>query len=256
MIEKTIVPIKAFNDNYIWCLRNGKHALVVDPGDANPVLDYLAQEELNLVAILITHHHPDHVGGNRTLLSKFNVPIYGPKKENIPGISQKLSEGDSVFIKELEQGFKIIEIPGHTLGHIGYYDDSLLLCGDTLFSCGCGRLFEGTPEQMFHSLQKIANLPDHTLIFCTHEYTEANIEFALSVEPQNKELMEFKDKVLDLRSKGLPSLPVSLRQEKLTNPFLRAHLPSVAKSTLIEKQSGRTNPIEVFTYLRKWKDSF
>ena len=256
MTETAIVPIKAFNDNYIWCLRDGKHALVVDPGDASPVLDYLSQERLDLVAILITHHHPDHVGGNETLLSKFNIPVYGPKRENIPGISQKLSEGDVVQIKELQKTFTVIDIPGHTLGHIGYHDKSVLLCGDTLFSCGCGRLFEGTPRQMYDSLKKITELPDEILIYCTHEYTESNIKFALHVEPQNKELIELRDRVREIREKGLPSLPVTLKQEKDTNPFLRVHLPSVAKSTMIDGQSKQSNPVDVFTHLRKWKDSF
>ncbi len=256
MTIKSIVPIKAFHDNYIWCLRNGENAVVVDPGDANPVFDYLNKEKLNLVGILITHHHPDHVGGNKTLLSKFQVPIYGPKKEKIPGITHCLEEGDQIFIKDINQNFRIIDIPGHTLGHIGYYNDKLLFCGDTLFSCGCGRLFEGTPKQMYQSLAKIAGLPDEIMIFCGHEYTEANINFALSVEPENKNLSDFQNKVKLLRDQGLPSLPVRLSQEKQTNPFLRVHKPNIARTLINNRKVSSTHPKDVFAALRKWKDYF
>ena len=256
MPQNTITPIKAFHDNYIWCLQNGKYALVVDPGDPNPVINYIIKQKLELVAILITHHHPDHVGGNKSLIEKFNVPVYGPSTEIIPGISHKLVEGDRVFINELGLDFTILDIPGHTLGHIAYHHDKILFCGDTLFSCGCGRLFEGTPQQMYTSLMKIAQLPDDTVIYCTHEYTEANIKFALHVDPLNKELIRYKNKVKFLRKKGLPSLPVTLAKEKQTNPFLRSHKPNLAQAVSKHRGVKSNRPSDIFAALREWKDSF
>ena len=179
----TIVPIRAFQDNYIWCLRRGTAAVVIDPGDANPVLDYLANEDLRLAAILTTHHHGDHVGGNTTLLSKYNVPVFGPALEKIPGITRPLREGDAIEVPGVGLHLRVLDVPGHTAGHIAYYGEGLLFCGDTLFSCGCGRLFEGTAAQMHSSLSKLAARPRDTLVYCAHEYTLSNLRFARAADP-------------------------------------------------------------------------
>ena len=183
-----VVPVKAFKDNYVWTLRNATHAAVVDPGEARPVLDYLQREKLVLAAILATHHHPDHVGGIAELRRSFAVPVYGPKNEPIPTLTQPVAEGDRVAIPELGVNFSVLDIPGHTRAHIAYYGAGALFCGDTLFACGCGRLFEGTAEQMYASLAKLAALPDETKVYCGHEYTLANIGFAKAVEPGNSAL--------------------------------------------------------------------
>ena len=180
-----VVPVSAFRDNYVWTLRRGKHAAVVDPGEAAPVLDYLARENLSLAAILATHHHADHVGGIAELRQKYEVPVYGPKGEPIATLTHPVSEGDRVSIPELGVSFSVLDIPGHTRAHIAYYGAGALFCGDTLFACGCGRVFEGTAEQMLQSLTKLAALPDETKVYCGHEYTLANIRFARAVDPDN-----------------------------------------------------------------------
>jgi hydroxyacylglutathione hydrolase len=183
-----IVPLPALRDNYIWTLRAGRHAAVVDPGEARPVLEYLARGRLELVAILATHHHPDHVGGIPELLAKGRVPVFGPKGEPIATLTRPVGEGDTVEIPALGLALSVLDIPGHTRAHIAYYGAESLFCGDTLFACGCGRLFEGTPEQMMSSLAKLAALPDSTRVYCGHEYTLANIAFAQQVEPKNAAL--------------------------------------------------------------------
>src|SRR3954468_1521332 len=187
-MEPRIVPISAFKDNYVWTLRNERYAAVVDPGEARPVLDYLAREKLQLAAILATHHHPDHVGGIAEILARHKAPVYGPRNEPIETLTQPVSEGDEVAVPELGVRFSVLDIPGHTRAHIAYYGAGALFCGDTLFACGCGRLFEGTAQQMYASLQKLAALPDDTKVYCGHEYTLANIGFAKSVEPRNAAL--------------------------------------------------------------------
>ena len=185
MNEIEIFPVCAFNDNYIWTLRQDGKAAVVDPGDAAPVLDYLRAEKLELTAILNTHHHADHVGGNAELLSHYRVPVYGPHDERIPTVSHRLREGDRFTLAHFGIEFSIFEIPGHTRSHIAFYGSDMLFCGDTLFACGCGRLFEGTPQQMYTSLAKLAALPDPTRVYCGHEYTIANIRFARAAESEN-----------------------------------------------------------------------
>ncbi|HNP51280.1 MAG TPA: hydroxyacylglutathione hydrolase, partial [Nitrosomonas nitrosa] len=180
-----IYPVRAFKDNYIWVIRDQHYAAIVDPGDAVPVMAYLQQQNLQPIAILNTHHHHDHTGGNIALLTAFALPVYGPAKENIPGLTHRLSEGDTIHLAELSLDLSILDIPGHTAGHIAYYGANLLFCGDTLFACGCGRIFEGTPQQMYTSLQKLTKLPDDTLIYCAHEYTLANIRFATAIDPNN-----------------------------------------------------------------------
>jgi hydroxyacylglutathione hydrolase len=252
----TVAPIRAFKDNYIWCLRRGTQAAVVDPGDAGPVFDYLRSEGLQLTAILNTHHHADHVGGNTDLLSKYNVPIFGPARENIPGVTRKLSEGDEIEVPGIGVRLRVLDIPGHTAGHIACYGDGVLFCGDTLFSCGCGRLFEGTPAQMHASLGKLADLPGETLVYCGHEYTLANLRFAEAAEPGNPALAERRSAALAALDRGHPTLPSTIAVERATNPFLRVREPALINSA--SRRAGRalTNPVEVFAALRKWKDGF
>src|SRR3954451_18586759 len=229
-MEPRIVPISAFKDNYVWTLRNERHAAVVDPGEARPVLEYLAREKLELAAILATHHHPDHVGGIAELVRHYRVPVFGPKNEPIATLTHPVSEGDRISVPELAMQFEVLDIPGHTRAHIAYYGAGALFCGDTLFACGCGRLFEGTAQQMYTSLQKLAALPDDTKVYCGHEYTLANIGFAKSVEPSNAALSAREGRDRDKRAAGRPTLPSTLGEEKATNPFLRCRESAVVDS--------------------------
>lgn len=253
-----IVPVSAFKDNYIWTLRearsDARSAAVVDPGEARPVLEYLAREKLELVAILATHHHADHVGGIAELLKKYDVPVYGPRNEPIPTLTNPVSEGDEVSIPELGVSFSVLDIPGHTRAHIAYYGAGVLFCGDTLFACGCGRLFEGTAAQMYASLQKLLSLPDDTRIYCGHEYTLANIGFAKAVEPGNAALRSRESRDRRLRDAGKPTLPSTLGEEKATNPFLRCGEPAVIDS--VNKYLGGrvADPVSVFAAIRDWKN--
>ena len=253
-----IIPIPAFKDNYIWLLHNRQHAMVVDPGDAAPVRAFLDARRLKLAAIICTHHHNDHVGGICELAQVYNVPAHGPQNEEISCISRAVGEGDVIEILELDVKLNVIEIPGHTRGHIAYLGAGGVFCGDTLFGCGCGRLFEGTATQLFHSLQRLASLPDETKVYCAHEYTEANIRFALACEPGNVQLKQRQEDSRALRTAGYPTLPSTIALEKATNPFLRCAVPEVIRN--VERQfnlefpSG--NKVAVFTALREWKYNF
>lgn len=252
-----ILPILGFKDNYIWCLINEKtkHCIIVDPGEAKPVLTQLKQLNLKLDAILITHHHWDHTNGIRSILKHHHVPVFGPAKEKIAGVNNPVDEGDKIELVNWPI-FEVLAIPGHTLGHIAYLGNSLLFCGDTLFTAGCGRLFEGTPEQLLNSLNKLAQLPDEVQIYCGHEYTLANLHFAQAVEPHNIHIKERLEKTRELRQKNLPSVPSLLSEERLSNPFLRCDNPEIKRR--IEKRTGKklATPVEIFTYLRQWKNNF
>ena len=250
-----IMRIPAFKDNYIWLLRKGAAAVVVDPGDAQPVLDVLAREGLTLAAILITHHHADHQGGVGDLVARFPVPVFGPAAESITALSQPLRGGENLRLDAIDASFQVFAVPGHTLGHLAYYGSGALFCGDTLFAAGCGRLFEGSPAQMQDSLGRLAALPGDTQVFCAHEYTEANLRFALSVEPGNRPLRTRVDEVAVMRAKGQATVPFTLAGELATNPFLRCAERGVIAAAREHGASG-DDRLAVFTALRRWKDTF
>lgn len=251
-----VVPLRAFKDNYIWTLRNDRYAAVVDPGDASPVLDYLRQERLELCAVLATHHHPDHVGGIAELLALHKVPVFGPRGEPIATLTDPVGEGDEVRIDQLNLRFTVLDIPGHTRAHIAYYGANCLFCGDTLFACGCGRLFEGTAEQMARSLAKLAALPEETLVFSGHEYTLANIDFSLAVEPDNEQLRMRAASDAAKRGNDTPTLPSTIGRELETNPFLRCMQPAVIASADRYLGASTQDPVQVFAAIRQWKNNF
>ena len=251
-----VIRIPAFKDNYIWLLRKGASAVVVDPGDALPVIEVLREKRMSLVAILITHHHKDHQGGVERLLSEWpDAEVAGPARESIAGLGRALLGGERLRIESLDLELRVIAAPGHTLGHVAYYAPDDLFCGDTLFGGGCGRLFEGTPQAMYDSLMRLAALPDTTLVYCAHEYTEANLRFALAVEPRNRALRHRVEEVAVLRAKGLPTVPSTLALEKATNPFLRCGEPDVIDAVRTRGVAEK-DPVAVFAALREWKDSF
>lgn len=249
-----VVPVPAFRDNYIWVLRRGSAAAVVDPGDAAPVLDYLSREGLSLAAILITHHHPDHIGGLPGLLAGRDVPVYGPALEPIDSLTRRVRGGDTVHIDALGATFEVLDIPGHTRAHIAYYGANMVFCGDTLFACGCGRVFEGTPEQMYASLSRLAALPDPTRVYCAHEYTLSNIGFARTVEPGNAALARREAEDRATRAAGRPTVPTTIAREKATNPFLRCGEPEVIASADTFAGGAVAGPAQVFAALREWKN--
>ena len=253
-----IIPIPAFADNYVWLLREGRAAVVVDPGDAAPVQAYLDREGLDLAAIVATHHHGDHVGGVEALVARRHVPVYGPARESIPARSRALREGDAIVLDALGLELLVLDVPGHTAGHIAYTgrvaDAPVLFCGDTLFAAGCGRIFEGTPATMWTSLQKLAVLDPATRVFCAHEYTLANLHFAAVVEPANVALAQRRVRDAALRDRGQPTVPSTIADELATNPFLRAGEPAVRAAA--EAHAGRRldGEVAVFAELRAWKN--
>ncbi len=255
MIQISALP--AFTDNYIWLLQDPQtqRVAVVDPGDAAPVLAWLKQNpQWSLSDILVTHHHHDHVGGVEQLKNLTGARVCGPANETIPARDVALQDNDRISV--LGRDFDVYAVPGHTLGHIAFYHPGVLLCGDTLFAAGCGRLFEGTPEQMHTSLERLAALPAETLVYCTHEYTQSNLKFAQAVEPQNDDIAKRVEHVNGLRARGEMTLPSNLALEKRTNPFLRTSETSVKEKA--DERNGRDNRsgAEVFASLRAWKDKF
>ena len=247
-----IVPIPAFDDNYIWLLHNKKYAVVIDPGDARPVMETLQKSNLTLSHILITHHHYDHIDGVAKLITYSGAKVHAPQYEsyNFPHIP--VGENDVVHLREINESFRVMWLPGHTLGHIAYYNEQFLFCGDTLFSVGCGRLFEGTPEQMFNSLNRLKNLNAATLIYCTHEYTAENIAFATTLEPNNEALKARQASVIRLRQQQQPTIPTTIGLELQTNPFLRCDQPTIWKNS----QAKTNNELAVFTAIRTLRNHY
>lgn len=253
-----VLRVSAFSDNYIWLVTNEKRkkAAIVDPGDAKPVIAELEQRKIEPTAILITHHHSDHVGGIAELLQTYpDLPVYGPANESIPHITHQLIDGRIVSLESIGLSFEVIGIPGHTAGHIAYYGDGSLFCGDTLFGSGCGRVFDGTMVELHSSLHRIAQLPPETLAYCAHEYTVENLGFAKWVEPDNQDMTERLEECWELLDSGRATVPFTLENEFKSNPFLRTHIPEVIQK--IEEVAGRelNTPSEVFAAMRIWKDT-
>jgi len=251
-----IHAVPAFKDNYIWILEDGRNAVAVDPGEAAPVDAFLGSRDLRLSAILATHHHADHVGGLPDLVRRWKCPTFGPAREVPAGIDRRLTEGDAFEVPGLGIELATLDIPGHTAGHIALFGPDAVFCGDTLFTCGCGRLFEGTAAQMHASLGKLAQLPGSTRVYCGHEYTLANIRFAEAVEAGNKLLAERKARDTARRDRGEATVPSTIEEELNTNPFLRCEEPEVVAAA--ERRAGRTlaGPVEVFAEIREWKNVF
>jgi hydroxyacylglutathione hydrolase len=254
-----LIPLPAFQDNYLWLLHDGQRALVVDPGDAQPVRTFLDGAGLQLEAILVTHHHPDHTGGVSALRDATGAKVWGPARETIPEPLTRLREGDRIEVLGLP--FDVFDVPGHTAGHIAYYTPSmdgapLLFCGDTLFSGGCGRLFEGTPAQMLASLDKLAALPSDTRVCCTHEYTLANLNFARAVEPENANLAEYQQQCVARRQRGEPTLPSTIGLEQRINPFLRTRTPAVQEAARAHGGADANDDVAIFAAIRQWKNEF
>ncbi len=253
-----LTPLPAFNDNYLWLWHTNTHAVVVDPGDGEVVLQALQRLQLQLAAILVTHHHADHTGGVDMLRTATQAQVYGPAGEAIPGPFVPLSGGDAFDWQG--QRVEVLDVPGHTAGHIAYFVPAadtapLLFCGDTLFSGGCGRLFEGTAAQMLASLDRLAALPGDTQVCCAHEYTLSNLRFALAVEPHNPALQAYHVRCQGLRERGQPTLPSSLAQELAINPFLRSRQASVIEA--VQQRSPQAlDEVAVFAHLREWKNKF
>lgn len=261
-----ITPIPAFSDNYIWCLSNAEgKALIVDPGESGPVLEHLENNGLELTAIFLTHHHFDHSGGIVELRKRFPVPVFGPADSPCDQVTEALGDDDTATWDGLD--FRVMTVPGHTLDHIAFFsaderlEQALLFCGDTLFVCGCGRVFEGTPPQMQRSLARLRALPEETMVCCAHEYTLANLKFARAVDPNNRELAEFEEHCIALREKGQPTVPSRMEREKKLNPFLRWDAADVIESAQAfgdehGLQVNPKTPDTVFAAIRLWKDQF
>ena len=257
-----LIALSAFTDNYIWLWRQDDQAVVVDPGDAAPVLAALSRLNLQLAAILVTHHHADHTGGVEILQHQFAAPVYTSASEDWGQDHHRLAGGDSFAL--LGQTVQVIDVPGHTSGHIAFYLSEaqpapVVFCGDTLFSGGCGRIFEGTPAQMLHSLKALSALPENTQICCAHEYTLSNLRFATAVEPDNTDLQAYSSHCQQLRTQGKPTLPARLGSELRINPFLRSHQASIRHSVTRHaglSESAQHDEVAVFAALRQWKNDF
>ncbi len=251
----TITAIPAFTDNYIWAIHNDTHAVVVDPGESAPVLAFLAQHRLELSAILCTHRHYDHIGGIENLRGVYNVPVYGRRHPANPHISDDLREGEKLSLDAYGITFDIMEIPGHLDDHLAFVTPEILFCGDVLFGAGCGRNKEGTLAQLHRSLQRLSRLPATTRVYCAHEYTAANIRFALACEPDNPDLQQRALTTHKLRDAGLPTLPSSIELERATNPFLRCTSPEIIRTLKLRGLSD-TDELAVFITLREWRNQF
>jgi hydroxyacylglutathione hydrolase len=253
-----IEAISILQDNYVWAVHNGHSAILVDPGDAAPILAWLRNRDMTARAILVTHHHYDHVGGIAGLLEHAPIPVFGPTRGAAK--TQPVADGETLNFPDMGVDFKVIETPGHTLDHVCYVADTSpatplhLFCGDTLFSCGCGRLFEGSPAEMYASLTRLAQLPDNTKVCCAHEYTLANIAFALEAEPANQALLDRHVEALALRKQGAATLPVSMGQERSSNPFLRCDLPALVVAASQHVKNPLKPGAETFAAIRAWKD--
>jgi hydroxyacylglutathione hydrolase len=252
-------PVRAFSDNYIWLIaapRAQGRLVAVDPGDAAPVLAELQRSGASLAAILLTHHHLDHIGGVAGLLHHATVPVIGPNDARIAQRTLTVGDRDPCDLPDLGLSFEILQVPGHTLSHIAFWGHGALFCGDTLFSAGCGRMFEGTPTEMNASLTKLRNLPPDTRVFCGHEYTAANLRFALTVEPRNSAALEYQARVVRVRAQGDPTLPSTMGLELAVNPFLRCDVPAVVTAAAVHAGKPLKSSAEVFGVLRAWKDQF
>lgn len=251
-----VLAVPAFRDNYIWLAQGSEPTAVaiIDPGDAGPVMSALEHHALRPVAILCTHHHGDHSGGIGVLVDRYHIPAYGPRTENIAGVTDDVSDGDCV---DTSAGrYRVLAVPGHTRGHVAYVDDQRLFCGDTLFSAGCGRLFEGTAYQLHTSLMRLAALPDETRVYCGHEYTLANLRFARTVEPDNADILAAERHARRLIGTGQPTLPSTIGEERRINPFLRCGEPAVRSCVWQRSGQKPDTDVIVFAALRRWKDEF
>ena len=247
-----VLPIPAFKDNYIWLIKHGHRVVVVDPGDAGPVIETLNHNSLELGAILITHHHADHIGGVAALLSNHSVPVFAPERGCYDFPHTPVAEGDHIHLDAIELELMVMEVPGHTLDHVAYYGANRLFCGDTLFSAGCGRLFEGTAAQMYASLQRLAALPGNTMVYCTHEYTEHNLRFARMLEPGNNALVTRQQQAAALRQSGQPTLPTNIALERETNPFLRCDIAAIRTASGCVK----ADEVQIFSAIREMRNHY
>jgi len=254
-----VIAIPAFSDNYLWALvSNDGYCAIVDPGDAAPVIEFLDKHNYTLTDILLTHHHSDHIGGVNTLLNTYNnIRVYGPNTQRFTMVSNPCDDQDTITLTKLNIELTVMEVPGHTIDHICYFDDQNAFVGDTLFSAGCGRLFEGTPEQMYNSLTKISQLDKNTNIYCAHEYTLANVDFALTVDPSNQDLIDYNLLTKQQRANNISTIPTKLSTQLAINPFLRTSYSQLKQSVKDKfRLTGVISEQACFTYLRKWKDTF